>query len=215
MELRARIVAGLIIALLAVVGLSACGSSGGSSSGSSSGSNASSEETSSTANEEGASGFPASSEFVKFGKEASSEEREAASEVLEENLQARSTGDFEKQCETLSAAGVKVIAGNSGGGAVSPDKAIVACGKKLETESKAASAQQQLADTMVGPIAVLRVKGNNAYALYHGTGGKDYAMPMVKEGNSWKAAALLETEVTASTGAAKPPASGQGQSPQS
>jgi hypothetical protein len=215
MESRARIVVGMVIALLAVAGLSACGSSGGSSSESSSGSSASSGETSTTANEGGAEGFPASSEFVKFGKEASSEEREAASEVLEENLQARSSGDFEKQCETLSAAGVKVIAGNSGGAVVSPEKAIVACGKKLESESKSATAKQKLPNTLTGPIAVLRVEGNKGYALYHGTGGKNYAMPMVKEGDTWKAAALVEVEVTPATTEAKPPATGQAQSQQS
>jgi hypothetical protein len=51
------------------------------------------------------------------------------------------------------------------------------------------------ADSLEGPIAVLRMKGNKGYALYHGTNHIDYAMLMVKEAGQWKVGALLASEL--------------------
>jgi hypothetical protein len=48
----------------------------------------------------------------KFGEEADEEEREAASAVLEESLQAREAGDWQKQCETLTAGRTKSVEEN-------------------------------------------------------------------------------------------------------
>jgi|GEM_PF-5269289 len=42
-------------------------------------------------------------------------------------------------------------------------------------------------NTMTGPITSLRADG---VAIYHGTTGRDYAMPMLKEGGGWKVAAV-------------------------
>lgn len=42
-------------------------------------------------------------------------------------------------------------------------------------------------NTMTGPITTLRADG---FAIYHGTTGRDYGMPMVKEGGGWKVAAV-------------------------
>jgi hypothetical protein len=42
-------------------------------------------------------------------------------------------------------------------------------------------------NTMTGPITSLRADG---FAIYHGTTGRGYAMPMLKEGGGWKVAAV-------------------------
>ncbi|HVQ58607.1 MAG TPA: hypothetical protein VMS60_06830 [Solirubrobacterales bacterium] len=48
-------------------------------------------------------------------------------------------------------------------------------------------------NTMTGPITTLRADG---VAIYHGTTGRDYAMPMLKEGGGWKVAAVGPTAVS-------------------
>jgi hypothetical protein len=205
----------ITIALLAAVLLSAlalgCGSnsSDSSESSSSSGSSSSAESTTKasdttseaeTGNEGEATGGKASAEFLspkgknqiaKFGQEADVEEREAASSALEESLQARAGGDWATQCETLSATGIKNVEGSVAANGAGPS-----CAKQLEAQAQPLSETKEIrANTMTGPIAVLRVKGNKGFALYHGAKGLDYAMPMTKEGDEWKVNALVTQEV--------------------
>ena len=45
-----------------------------------------------------------------------------------------------------------------------------------------------------GPIDSLRVDSERAFALYHGSDGSDYFMPMALEGGSWRVAGLAPTE---------------------
>jgi hypothetical protein len=171
------LIAAVLMAALAV----GCGNSGSSSSTSAGGSSA---------------------EFIKpgsknvaaeFGKEANDAEREAASQVLEGNLQARAAGNWAAQCSSLSAAVQKELEVSPtvvGGGKP------VSCAKSLETQAKPESATKEVrANTMTGSVAVLRVKGNKAFALYHGTQGKDYAIPMSKEAGIWKVGSVLTQEI--------------------
>jgi hypothetical protein len=129
------------------------------------------------------------SRFARFGEESSAAEREAASRVLDESLDARSARNFKAQCATLTAGRVKSIEakgnqlGIKGG-----------CAESLEAEAEVAP-QSVLNNNMTGPIDVLRIEDDQAYALYHGTKGKDYAMPMKKEGGQWKVNAVVTTEV--------------------
>lgn len=127
--------------------------------------------------------------IAKFGEEASAKEREAASEVLEENLQAREAGDWATQCATLSPRGVKevevgaVALGVNGGG----------CAKELKGRAEPLQRSKSVrVNTLTGPIDALRFKGTRGYALYHGVGGRDYAMPMEKVDGEWKVGSLLE-----------------------
>lgn len=177
---------------VAVAVLAGCG--GGSSSTEGSASN-SAPTTASTTSQSEPSGAEPSAEFVgkgkngtlaKVGTEADASEREAASHVLEESLAARASGDWEAQCATLAAFVIKqvekaaAILGASGG-----------CAAALEAES-APTPPSALASTMSGPLAALRVKGKRGFAFYHGAKGKDYVMPMTKEGAEWKVASLQE-----------------------
>lgn len=142
----------------------------------------------------------ASKEFLKpgaknkiatFGQEADSDEREAASEVLEENLQARAAGDWSTQCSSLSAKAIKKVAENPAAEGIKGG-----CAKQLEAQGVPLNETKAIrANTMKGPIAALRIKGKKAYALYHGTKGVDYAMSMEKEGDEWKVASLTTEEI--------------------
>jgi len=131
------------------------------------------------------------SKIPTAGKEGSVEEREAASKVLEESLQARAARDWAGQCATLVKSVVEGIekAGTvlGGGGG---------CAQALEAQA-APAPPSTLANTMTGPIDAFRVVGGaRGFALYHGTKGKDYVMPMLKEGSEWKVASLTEKEMS-------------------
>lgn len=190
------------IALIALaLGLGALAGCGGSPSGTTGSSNSSSAGTEGTAASSGessgsespnaagssqpAEGFSKKARQATFGEEAPSAEREEASEVLEENLSARASGDYTVQCETLAALVIRGIEKN-GNTAV----AKRGCAETLESEAKKAP-PGLLENTMEGPIAALRKQGNLAYALYHGNNGTDYAMRMLLENGEWKVAATL------------------------
>jgi hypothetical protein len=129
--------------------------------------------------------------IAKFGEEGSVEEREAANVVVVESLEAREAADFATQCETLDLGIVKELTAGSKGG--EPRSECPSALKKLaEPLSKTKKART---DTLPGNIAALRVKGNQGYALYHGNDGKDYAVPLEREGDSWKITTLLTTEI--------------------
>ncbi len=191
MDRRAGIRLALLLLALAALGFAGCGGSGSSSEGGSTAGGSSSGAEGSTAAEAGSSkpaaGFVkkgANNSLAEFGTEAPAEEREAASTVLEENLKARASGDYATQCESLSARSLKKIEENSGPLGKQP------CAQKLGAEAKKAPTGL-LEDTMTEPVAALRVKGNRGWALYHGKGGKNYAMAMEKEANGeWKVASL-------------------------
>jgi hypothetical protein len=183
----------LSIACVLAAGLLAtgCGGSGSSgSTGSASTSSASSTSSTSDSSQSAEAGSKKATpgfggnELAEYGVESSGEEREAASKVLKENLEARGSGNWAGQCATLAATVVKAI--EKEGPAIGGPKG---CAAKLGAEAKNVP-PYVLADTLGEPIAALRVKGNSAYALYHGNDGKDYAMEMTLEGSVWKVGAL-------------------------
>ena len=119
--------------------------------------------------------------YVEFGKEAPPAIRDEASRVLTENLKARETADFTTQCATLTLKEAQLITEDKGSAAAKN------CPKKLKQSAEPLSNTESVrADLLSGPIAALRVRGNRAYALFHGSDKSDYAMPMVNEGGQWK-----------------------------
>jgi hypothetical protein len=128
------------------------------------------------------------SKFAEFGHVANSEEREAASEVLEQNLAARQAGAWAEQCSSLTIGAiheVELIFGHAKG-----------CAKALrKTAEPLKETAQSRTDTLSGPISVLVIKGERAYALYHGNDGKDYSIPMRMEEGVWKVGSLVTLEV--------------------
>jgi hypothetical protein len=175
-----RLIGTLLLALAVPVLFSACGGS------SSSDTAATTVASSAEFAAKGAGG-----KYAKFGTEGDDAEREAASQVLEENLKAREAGDWQAQCSTMTAKVIKqaesesVHLGAKGG-----------CAEALEVAAEPlASSKAIRADTMTGPIDVLRVKEARAYALYHGTKGHDYAIPMEKEDGGWKVGSVVTSEI--------------------
>jgi hypothetical protein len=121
----------------------------------------------------------------RFGREAPASERKAASEVLESYMQARASEQFVEECIYLARTAVEPLeklAPSAPRGCV---VALSALGSSASTGS----------DAMIGPVGSLRIGGGRAFALYHGSGGIDYVMPMVKEGGAWKVASLAPIEL--------------------
>lgn len=121
-----------------------------------------------------------------YGEEASDAEREAASAALEGFMAGRASGDWQAACANLSK------------GTIEPIEKLLApgkgCAETLSTAAKRLPASA-LENTMTGPIDSFRFEGETGFALYHGTGGVDYAMPMAKEGGAWKVTLLEPTEL--------------------
>jgi hypothetical protein len=129
-------------------------------------------------------------ELVEFGEEADGRETRSASQILEQNMHARAAGDWSDQCSTLSRGAIKsVTAGATSDVEQSCAGALRALGQPLPKTRKAR------ADTLAGPISALRVLNDQAYALFHGTDGSDYAMPMKLEAGEWKVDSLLTIKI--------------------
>jgi hypothetical protein len=173
----------LCLALLCIGALVAGCGGGSSSSGSSSTTSSGSGTASNTRSwkDEGNPSIP------KFGEEAPAEEREAVSTLVSESLEARADGDFVTQCETLSAKAIAKIPGA---------KNRADCATQLKRAADPLSKTKAIReDTLKGSIAELRIKGEKGYALYHGTDGQDYAIPLEKEDGNWKVGSVLVTVI--------------------
>lgn len=184
-----RRVAGIVAALLIAITITASGCGGGSSPDSAA-------TAATTSSSSPSSSGNASSQFLKpgeknatveFGKEAPATMREEVSRLVSKSLKAREAAAFQTQCETLSLKAVHAVPGGNN------RKVCPAALKKLATPlSKSEKARK---DTLAGPIAALRVEGNEAYALWHGSDGKDYSLRLEKEGGSWRVASILTTDL--------------------
>ncbi len=127
-------------------------------------------------------------QLAKIGSESGDAEREAASQVLEQFLQAGEAGDWKTQCSLLAAStreGVEDFAQPLGD---------VDCPTALGSQAERAPASVR-ANTMTGPIDAFRInQGINGFAFYHGTRGRDFVIPMIDQGG-WKVVALTAEEI--------------------
>jgi hypothetical protein len=115
-----------------------------------------------------------------YGSEASAGELAAAEAVLSGYLAARAAGDWGTACAQMSAQVQKqiaVFAGEAGAGTRCPQ-----ANAKLAERSPASARATPLS----GPLAALRVESPHAFALFVGSGGQQYVMPMVSEDGAWK-----------------------------
>jgi hypothetical protein len=186
----------MVLAVVIVALVAGCGGgSGGSSS-----SPAAGEARRQFQNPEGPKGSEA---VATFGKEAGEAERSEASAVLAENLRARQEANFAKQCATLGKLGLESVLGPWKN---ADAKEIAKCTAALKGFAEPLSGSKAVRkNTLSGEIAALRIKGGQAYALYHGNDGKDYAMPMEQEGGSWKVGSITTIELPTGKAKTEPP----------
>jgi hypothetical protein len=125
-----------------------------------------------------------------FGEEADGAEADAASAAVVAYMQARARDDWAQECAYLAAATVKPLEELA---ARSPQIEGKDCAAVLEALAGGAPGSTR-ANTMTGAVASLRFEGDRGFALYHGTRGVDYFVPMVKEDGEWKVGALAPSE---------------------
>lgn len=198
---KGRIATALIAAGLAAMVSVGCGGGSSSTDESNSTSSSSGQTTASKGAESNpsASGSEPSKEFLgsgrngelaKIGKESSPAEREAASLALQKSLNARAAGDWATQCETLAASAVEQF--EKSASALSPS---TTCAKGLEAQAGSLPPFAR-ANTMTGPIDAFRInQGINGFAFWHGTEGRDFVIPMIKQDGGWKVVVPQEEEI--------------------
>lgn len=188
----------LLAVLIAAALLAGCGGSSGASSGSSS--QAPEEASKQFQDPKGSKG---KEPIATFGKESGEAERGEASAVLAKNLTARQEANFAEQCATLGKAGLESVLGPW---KEADAKAAAKCTKALKGFAEPLAQSKTIrADTLNGEIAALRIEGGHAYALYHGTDGKDYAMPMEEEDGQWKVGSITTIELPSAEAKTEPP----------
>ena len=125
-----------------------------------------------------------------YGEEADRSELAAAEAVLAGYLAARAADDWEKQCRYLAKATLKPLEQLA---ANSPQLQGKGCAALLEELSDGIPASTRT-DPMSAGLGSLRSEDDRAFALFHGSKGVDYFIPMSKEGEDWKVAALAPSE---------------------
>jgi hypothetical protein len=123
-----------------------------------------------------------------FGEEGTAAEREAASKVVHAWMKARVAEDWATDCRYLSRPYVKTLLWDVRG---VTNGRVRTCPAALEYFGDAASGTS--GNTLTGPIDSLRVKGPEeteteweAWAQWHGPGGRDWVLPLRREEGSWK-----------------------------
>jgi hypothetical protein len=125
-----------------------------------------------------------------FGDEADSGEREAAETNIEAYLEARAKGDWAKSCEMLAAGAIKPLEQLAQSSPQLKGKGCAAIIGALSSQLPASSR----ANPLTQGVASLRIEGDQGFALFHGPHGTDYFIPLAKEGDQWKVAALAASE---------------------
>jgi hypothetical protein len=134
--------------------------------------------------------------YVTFGREASEAERRAASKILRKNMEGRQDANFATQCATLSPDALETVVNPEGIPKLRRELGPGACPRKLKALASPLSTSKAIRrNTMAGPIDALRIQGRKGYALFHGKGGKDFAMVMERVNGFWRVGALVTTEL--------------------
>ncbi len=128
-----------------------------------------------------------------YGKESPDPDLEAATATLSAFLDARAEGDWAEVCKQVAAATLKPLEQLA---KRAPNVKSGDCSAILEA-LLGASPPSSRANTMGEEgIASLRAEGDRSFALYHGTDGVDYVVPMVREGGVWKVGSLAPSELS-------------------
>jgi len=125
-----------------------------------------------------------------YGDEADEKERAAASATVLGFLRARENGDWAGVCSYLAVATLKPLDQFA---ERAPQFKGKDCAELLEALTASVPPSARVS-TIGGGIDSFRFQGDRGFALYHGTDGKDYFIPLVKEGGEWKIGGLAPSE---------------------
>jgi hypothetical protein len=135
---------------------------------------------------------------LSFGQAANASQQQEAAAVLTAFMRARAAGAWSEMCPYIARATrrpLEAIVTSSRG-------KVASCGSALAALITGPAAER--ADTFTNGLAVLRIKGNTAFALFHGPNDGKYVMPLRSEGGAWKVTQLAPVTYPIGTPAAAP-----------
>lgn len=115
-----------------------------------------------------------------FGAEGKDSEREEATRTLRAWMKAREAHRWKEVCSYFSRRYSKLVTEDAHHSSEGKAKT---CAQALAYFGH--NAMGSYASTLVGSVTRLRVSGDEGSAEYHGPHGKDYYVPMRKEGSHW------------------------------
>jgi len=118
------------------------------------------------------------------GDEADAGEFAEAAATLHTFLDARAARAWEVACEQMSSAVVKELVSQLG----SAEKGG-SCAHVLFSLTSTVP-DEALREAAVADVGALRVEGDRGFILFRGPGGQSFFMPMAREGDHWKVAAI-------------------------
>jgi hypothetical protein len=127
----------------------------------------------------------------EFGSEADTSELDKAATALHNFLDARAEGDWAAACSYMSKSIVESFEKLA---SQSKQLGNASCAEILGKLTNPAAKKELLAEAAKADAGSLRIEGGRAFVIYTGTDKKTFlAMPMAKEGGSWKVASLAGT----------------------
>ena len=112
----------------------------------------------------------------EFGSEASGSDFEAAAAALHGYLDARAAAAWTAACAYMS-------------------PGVANCPETLASLSADVPAAA-LSEAAEADVAALRIEGDRGFLLFHGARGTNYFMPLVREGGTWKVAAIAPSAIS-------------------
>lgn len=131
------------------------------------------------------------SALLDFGEESDGAELEAAGQIVQSFLTARSKEDWPATCGQLSQALLSKIEHLAISSTQLEDKS---CPSFLEA-FLSLSEQERRAGTTID-AGSLRQQGTKAFLIYYGAGENVYAMPLRREGSAWKVDSLAPKQLS-------------------
>ena len=127
----------------------------------------------------------------EFGSEADTSELDEAATALHNFLDARAENNWAATCTYMSKS---IIESFEKLASQSKQLKSTGCGEILGKLTNPAARQGLRTEAAKANVGSLRIEGGRAFVIYRGSDGKTIlAMPMAKEGGSWKVASLAGT----------------------
>lgn len=126
----------------------------------------------------------------EFGGEAGTSELDRAATALHNFLDARAAGNWAATCSYMSKSTVESLEKLAAQSKQIEDKG---CGGVLEKLTNPAAKQELREEAAQADVGSLRIEGGRAFIIYRGIDKAVIAIPMTKEGGSWKVAGLSGT----------------------
>ena len=122
-----------------------------------------------------------------FGQEAGPGDRAAMAKAVQEFLRARANRDWPKVCSLMAASELenlrKFVSQN-------PELKNKGCPDLVQVATKIIPAKRLAGGKRI-EVTGARVEGDHGWVLYRDASGTRSAFPVAREGNSWKASALV------------------------